>query len=156
MGLIPVFPGNPRQKHQFTVRVDGFDAAWFEEATIPAVELETDSFNPAGSVRATKFAGRATFEDASLKKGMPSDSSDMIAWNWLTTANNTEAGELGDPTVYKKDIEIVHVDRVGQPIQTWTLKGAWVKKIEWGDNSGASSEHVVETITLSLDDVKMS
>ncbi len=44
MGIIPVFPGNPRQKHQFIVRIDGFDAAWFEEATIPPVETEIDEF----------------------------------------------------------------------------------------------------------------
>ncbi|MDR1021022.1 MAG: phage tail protein [Synergistaceae bacterium] len=156
MGVIPVFPGNPRQKHQFVVRVDGFDAAWFEEATIPGVEVETDEFNPAGSVRPTKFAGRAKFDDATLKKGMPSDGADLAAWTWLTAAVNTEAGELGDPETYKKDIEIAHVDRVGSPVQTWTLKGAFVKKIDWGDNSGGSSEHVVETLALSVDDVKIS
>jgi phage tail-like protein len=156
MGVIPVFSGNPRQKHQFIVRVDGFDAAWFEEATIPSVELEVDEFNPAGSVRPTKFAGRAKFEDLSLKKGMPSDEADLVAWSWLTSANNTESGELGDPAAYKKDIEIAHVSRVGAPIQTWTLIGAWIKKIEWGDNSGGSSEHVVETLTLSVDDVRNS
>jgi hypothetical protein len=48
------------------------------------------------------------------------------------------------------------VDRVGSPVQTWTLKGAFVKKIDWGDNSGGSSEHVVETLALSVDDVKIS
>lgn len=155
MGVIPVFPGNPRQKHQFIVRVDGFDAAWFESATIPETEVETDEFNPAGSVRSTKFAGRAKIGDCVLKKGMPSDSADLTAWEWLTKAVNTEAGELGDPEDYKKDIEIVHVDRVGKEMQRWTLKGAWIKKIDWGENSGGSSEHVVETLTLSVDDSKV-
>ena len=156
MGLIPTFAGNPRQKHQFVVRVDGFDTAWFEEATIPAVEAEIDEFNPAGSVRSTKFAGRAKISDPVLKKGMPSDSADMTAWNWLVSAVNTEAGELGDPETYKKDIEIAHVNRVGEAIQTWTIKGTFPKKVEYGDNSGGSSEHVIETITLSADDVKQS
>lgn len=156
MGIIPVFSGNPRQKHQFIVRVDGFDTAWFEEATIPGVEIETDNFNPAGSVRPTKFAGRANIGDAVLKKGMPSDEADSAAWEWMKTAVNTEAGELGDPKEYKKDIEIVHVDRVGNPMQTWTMEGTFVKKLEWGDNAGSSSEHVIETLTLSVDDVKQS
>jgi phage tail-like protein len=153
---MPVFPGNPRQKHQFIVRVDGFDPAWFEEATIPPKELEVDEFNPAGSVRSTKFAGRAKISDCTLKKGMQSDKADTAAWKWLITAVDTEAGELGDPSVYKKDIEIVHVGRVGNPIQTWTLAGAFIKKIEWGDNSGGSSEHVIETLTLSADDIRQS
>lgn len=156
MGVIPVFPGNPRQKHQFIVRIDGFDAAWFESATIPAVEVEVDEFNPAGSVRATKFAGRAKIEDAVLKKGMASDEADLTAWNWLTSAVNTEAGELGNPTDYRRDIEIIHVDRVGRTMQSWTMKEVWVKKLDWGENSGGSSEHVIETLTLSVGDVKVS
>jgi len=156
LGIIPVFSGNPRQKHQFIVRVDGFDTAWFEEAQIPKVEVETDSFNPAGSVRPTKFAGRRNHDDATLKKGMPSEEADLTAWKWLTDAVNTETGELGDPKVYKKDIEIVHVDRVGNPIQTWTLIGAFIKTIEESGNAGDSSEHVVQTLTISVDDVKQS
>ncbi|MDR1648920.1 MAG: phage tail protein [Synergistaceae bacterium] len=155
MGVMPVFPGNPRQKHQFIVRVDGIEGAWFEKAQIPEVEAEIDEFNPAGSVRSTKFAGRAKIGDATLEKGVPSDNSDLAAWNWLVSAVNTESGELGDPKIYKKDIEIVHIDRVGNPIQTWTLKGAFCKKVAISDNDGGSSEHVIETLTLSVDDVKV-
>jgi hypothetical protein len=58
-GLVPIFPGNPGQKWQWTVKIDGFDAAWFEGCTFPSKELDTDTFNPAGSVRGTNFAGRA-------------------------------------------------------------------------------------------------
>lgn len=156
MGLVPVFPGNPRQKHQFNVLIDGFESAWFEKAQLPEVEVETDEFNPAGSVRATKFAGRAKIGDATLEKGMMADAADLAAWEWLKTAVNTEAGELGDPAKYKKDIEIVHVDRVGRPIQRWTCKGAFVKKVGTSDGEGGSSEHVIETLTLSVDDVQVT
>jgi phage tail-like protein len=156
VGVIPVFPGNPRQKHQFIVRVDGFESAWFEKAQIPEVETEIDEFNPAGSVRSTKFAGRAKIGDATLEKGMMADGADLAAWNWLKTAVDTEAGDLGDPGTYKKDIEIAHIDRVGSPIQTWLLKGAFCKKVAIAGNEGGSSDHVVETLTLSVDDVKPS
>ena len=42
MGLVATFPGNPRQKHQFLIRVDGIESAWFEKAKIPEVETEVD------------------------------------------------------------------------------------------------------------------
>lgn len=156
MGLIPVFPGNPRQKHQFNVLIDGFESAWFEKAQIPELETEIDEFNPAGSVRATKFAGRMKVGDAVLEKGMMSDSADLAGWEWLKTVIDTEAGDLGDPARYKKDIEIVHVDRVGRVIQRWMLKGAFVKKLTVVDGEGGSSEHVIETLTLSVDDAKVT
>ena len=94
--------------------------------------------------------------DCTLEKGMMADGSDLAAWKWLVAAVDTEKGDWGAPSVYKRDIEIAHIDRVGNPIQTWILKGAFCKKIEWSDNEGGSDEHSVETLTLSVDDVKVA
>ena len=155
MGLMPLFHGNPRQKHQFLIRVDGFDTAWFERATIPEFEIEVDEFNPAGSVRATKFAGRATIGECTLEKGMMSDVGDFGAWNWLVHAVDTASGELGDPYFYKRDVEICETDFVGRVIQTYLLKGAFCSKVSWSDNEGGNSEHMVETLTLTVDDMEV-
>ena len=155
MGVIPVFHGNPRQKHEFTVRVDGFDCAWFEKADIPEVEIEVDEFNPAGSVRATKFAGRVKVGDCTLEKGRPAAEADLNAWNWLTTATNTLRGELGEPSEYRKTVEICEQDRLGNVITTYKLKEAFCSKISWSSYEGGSSEHVVETLTLTVGDVEV-
>lgn len=155
MGLLPSFPGNPRQGWQFEVRVNGFEAAVFQKAKIPEPEIEIDEFNPAGSVRSTKYAGRRKIGDCTLEKGMFADSSDLNAWNWLTSAVNTLTGDQGDPAAYKRDVEIVHVNRVGTRIQTYLLKGAFCSKISWSDNEGGSSEHMVETLTLTVDDMEV-
>ena len=155
MGLIPVFPGNPRQKHQFKVVVDGIDGAWFEKATIPEKESEIDEFNPAGSVRATKFAGRAKIGDCTLEKGVPANEKDLTAWNWLKTAVNTELGELGLPSDYRRDVEIQECNHVGKVIQTYIMKEAFCSKIAWSDNEGGSSEHIIETLTLTVGDMEL-
>lgn len=155
MGISPSFPGNPRQKHQFLVRVNGIDGAWFQKATLPSVENDIDEFNPAGSTRATKFSGRRVVGECTLEKGVPADAPDLAAWNWLTAATNSQTGELGDPVVYKQDVEICETDRVGRVIQTWRLLGAFCSKIEWSDLEGGSSEHIVETLTLTVDDVEV-
>ena len=154
MGQMPVFPGNPRQGWQFIIRVDGFDVAYFQKATIPEVTVEVDEFNPQGSVRPTKFGGRFSIADCVLEKGMPADDIDTDAWNWLVQAANTKVGELGHPDDYRRDIEIQHVSRVGEVIQTWVLKEAFCTKISWGDNEG-KSDHVVETLTLTVGDVEI-
>ena len=142
MGVMPVFPGYPRQGWQFIVRVNGFDTAYFQKATIPEVETEIDEFNPAGSVRPTKFAGRMKIGDCTLEKGMFSDRADMATWIWLT-------GQ------YRRDIEICHVNRVGVVIQTWILKEAFCSKVTWSDDEGSSSDHMVETLTLTVGDVEV-
>ena len=155
MGLLPKFPGNPRQGWQFQVRINGFEAAVFQKATIPEVEVEVDEFNSGGSVRPEKFAGRVSIGDCTLEKGMFADSSDLEAWNWLTTAVNTLTGDQGDPASYKRDVEIVHVNRVGTAIQTYLLKGAFCSKISWSDSEGGTSEHMVETLTLTVEDIEV-
>ena len=155
MGLVPTFKGNPRQKHQFLVRVEGIDGAWFEKATLPTYETEVDEFNPAGSVRPYKYAGRVTIGDCTLEKGTPADESDLSAWYWLTTATNTQTGELGDPSYYRRTVEICETDRMGNVMQTHKLKEAFCSKIEWSDNEGGSSEHMVETLTLTVGDMEV-
>ena len=155
MGLAPVFHGHPRQGWQFKVVVDGFDVAYFQKAKIPEVSVEVDEFNTAGSVRSTKFAGRMTVGECTLEKGMNSDQGDMSAWNWLTTAVNSRTGDQGAPGDYRRDIEICHVNRVGDTIQRWVLKEAFCSGISWSDNEGGSSEHVVETLTLTVGDVEV-
>ncbi|MDR0652351.1 MAG: hypothetical protein LBG12_03490, partial [Synergistaceae bacterium] len=42
-GLVPLFPGNPGQKWQWTIKINGFEAAWFEGCTFPSKELDTDT-----------------------------------------------------------------------------------------------------------------
>lgn len=155
MGIRAVFPGHPRQGWQFLVRVDGFDTAWFQKATIPEVELDVDEFNSAGSVRPTKFAGRAKIGDCTLEKGMNDDGADMAAWKWLTTAVNTKLGDQGHPRQYRRDIEVCHLDRVGNVIQTWLLKEVFCSKVSWSDVEGGSSDHMVETLTLTVGDIEV-
>ena len=53
MGIMPVFPGNPRQKWQYAVLVDGLPAAYFQSAQIPACSVEQDT-----STRWALFAPR--------------------------------------------------------------------------------------------------
>ena len=86
---------------------------------------------------------------------MNSDQGDLSAWNWLTTAVNSRTGDQGAPGNYRRDIEICHVNRLGDTIQRWVLKEAFCSGISWGDNEGGSSEHVVETLTLTVDDVEV-
>ncbi len=155
MGLNPVFPGNPRQGWQFTVRINGFDAAVFQKATPPEISVEVDEFASGGSVRNHKYAGRKTVGECTLEKGMFADKGDLDAWNWLTQAVNSTTGDQGAPSDYWRDVDLCHVNRVGQVIQTWHMTEAFVSQISWSDGEGESSEHMIETLTLTVGDCEV-
>ena len=152
MGLNPVFPGHPRQGWQFTVRVNGIEAAKFQKATLPEISVEVDEFASGGSVRNHKYAGRKTIGTCTLEKGMFADGADLEAWAWLTQTVNSMTGNQGSPANYWRDVDICHVDRVGRVIQTWHMTECFVSQLTWSDNEGTSSEHVVETLTLTVGD----
>ena len=152
MGLKPVFPGNPRQGWQFSVRVNGFEAAVFQKATPPELSVEVDEFGAGGSVRNHKYAGRKTIGECTLEKGMFADKGDFEAWRWLTQAVNSETGNQGAPVAYWRTVDLVHLDRVGRVIQTWHMTETFVSQISWSEGDGTSSEHMVETLTLTVGD----
>ena len=156
MGLKPSFPGHPRQGWQWTVTVDGFEAAVFQKVTIPEISVEVDTFASGGSLRDEKFAGRKTIGDCTLEKGMFADNGDMAAWDWLTSVVNTSTGDQGLPTNYRRTVVISHVDRLGRVTQKWTLQEAFVSTLNWDDGEGTSSEHMVETLTSTVGDVQVT
>lgn len=152
MGLHPTFPGNPSQKWQWKIQIDGVDAAWFEGCTLPHKTLAKDTFNPAGSVRPTNFAGRAEISEITLHKGVRSESADLQAYNWLTQACNTQTGDLGDPASYKRDLDICRVNRLGVTVEKHECKGCYVQEVSLDDPDGSSSDHMIENIVIVPDD----
>jgi phage tail-like protein len=53
--------------------------------------------------------------------------------------------------VYKRNIDIVQMDRDGSVIKRWTVFGAWPTKFKPGEWGGSQNEVVVETLTLEYD-----
>lgn len=125
----------------------------FQKVTLPEVSVEVDAFASGGSVRDEKFAGRKTISDCTLEKGMFADNGDMATWNWLTTEVDSNTGNQGLPAAYRKTVVVSHLDRMGRVIQKWTLHEVFVSKVAWSDGEGNKSEHMVETLTLTVGDV---
>ena len=152
MGLSPVFPGNPRQGWQWTVRVNGFDAAVFQKATPPEIKVEVDEYASGGSVRNHKYAGRKTVGECTLEKGMFADKGDLEAYRWLTTEVNSTTGDQGAPASYWRDVDLCHIDRMGRTIQTFHMTEVFVSGLQWSEGEGEKTEHMIETLTLTIGD----
>ena len=55
-------------------------------------------------------------------------------------------------------IEIIQIDAIGNPIETWTLNNAWIKKMTFGDLDYSSDDINEITLTFRYDwaDVKIN
>lgn len=137
------------QKWQFGIEIAGFNSAYFEKATFPEIEFEETTFNPAGSAFPQKVAGRASFKDITLEKGVPQDIDDNALINWIKACMDFKTGTGGFPSEYMKDIDLVQYDRKGNEVKRFRLYGAWVKNAKFGEVEGGSSDNVIETITIT-------
>ena len=54
-------------------------------------------------------------------------------------------------TVQFDRIEIIQIDAIGQPVETWTLNNAWIKKMTFGDLDYSSDEISEIALTFRYD-----
>ena len=72
---------------------------------------------------------------------------------WVRLHHESVTGRDGYSDFYKKDITFNVLGPVGDKVEEWTLKGAFIQDANFGDLDFASSDpvEVKETVTKKLD-----
>jgi phage tail-like protein len=140
-----------RQKYQWALEIAGFDSAYFTECDSPSSEIEVIGFAGAGTLHDIQQPGRRKFSPIVFKKGMWIIGPDLAAYDWFTQAANTDTGVSTPSTQLKRDVDLLHLDGAGSVIETWTLKGAWISKLEYEKLEGKSSDFLFESGTITYD-----
>ncbi len=148
MTVLPKIPESLVHRNKFAVEINGFDLALFQKAKLPEVEFNEVTFSPAGSAFDQKVAGRAKYADVTLEKGVLQSGADQGALNWIQTILEVNTGLGVMPPAYIRDVDIVLYSDLGVETRRFTLHGAWIKKLEYGEADGSSDENVVEIITI--------
>jgi phage tail-like protein len=144
-------PLDLRQQYQWALEIEGVDSAYMTECDSPNVEAEVVEFDGAGTIHSIKHAGRGKVSPIVVKKGLWLGGPDRVLYDWFMQAVDLTTGRSRPPSVYKRDITLLHLDGDGATIEKWTLKGAWVSKIEMDKLSGKSSEFLFESATIQYD-----
>lgn len=112
----------------------------FRDVSGLTMELEEFSYNEGGENRFShKFPVRGRYPDLVLKRGLLVDSG-LRAWIMDAIDNLVVA----PATVWVKLLNAEH-----QPLQTYSVFGAWPKKWVISDFGAESSDIVIETLELS-------
>jgi phage tail-like protein len=112
----------------------------FRDVSGLTMELEEFSYNEGGENRFShKFPVRGRYPDLVLKRGLLTDSG-LRAW----IMNAIDNLVVSPATVWVKLLNAEH-----QPLQTYSVFGAWPKKWVISDFGAEASEIVVETLELS-------
>jgi hypothetical protein len=70
---------------------------------------------------------------------------------WVRTSHESLTGRDGYADFYKKDIDIYMLGPVGDKIEQWKLKGAFISNAQFGDLDWTSNDPAEITLTLSYD-----
>lgn len=142
------------KKFKFVVEIDGFHSAEFSKVDGLEMEIEKVEHYQGGSLVPNKSAGLVKFTPLVLERGATTD---VDFFDWVTLTVSAAAAGVGatntglpDP-LYKRNLDIVQLDRDGTELKRWTVYQAWPTKFKAGEWGGNQNEVVIEMMTLEYD-----
>lgn len=140
----------PILKNRFTMYIDGIPSYLIHAANKPAIGFEVVELQHINIKR--KIKGKPTWEDVTIKLYeaiVPSAA--QAAMEWIRLSHEAVTGRDGYSDFYKKDLVFNSLGPVGDKIQEWQLKGAWISKANFGDHDWSSNDPNDIELTLSYD-----
>lgn len=135
------------QKWRFKVLVDGFPVeAFFQKAGPLEGEVETAEYRGGGDIIPHKEAGAGSFPVLTLERG---STEDQLLYEWFKQVIFAGANSGENQSGYKRNLSIVQMDRLGNPVKIYTIFDAFVKKYTAGDWDGtATSDFSMNVVDL--------
>ena len=143
-------PFEPKVKNRFIMYVEGIPAYLIKAVARPQITFEEIALDHINVKRYVKGKGdwqllNITLFDAIVPSGA------QAVMEWVRLHKESVTGRDGYSDFYKKDVTINVLGPVGDKVEEWTLKGAWIKDANFGDLDYASSDPAEITLTLKYD-----
>ena len=141
----------PKAQNRFIMYIDGIPAYLIKTASRPQVQLNMVKLDHMNVYR--KIKGKAEWQDISVTLYDPVvPSGAQAVMEWVRLSHESVTGRDGYADFYKKDITMNVLGPVGDKVEEWTLKGAFVNSANFGsmDWSNAGDPVTVE-VTISYD-----
>ena len=143
-------PFEPKLKNRFMMIIDGVPAYMIKTANRPQITFEEVELNHMNVKRFVK--GKGTWQSLALTMYDPVvPSAAQAVMEWVRLGHESVTGRDGYSDFYKKDCTFNVLGPVGDIIEEWTLKGAWIQDASFGDLDFGSSDPVDITVTLRYD-----
>jgi len=143
-------PFEPKLKNRFIMSIDGIPGYLIKTANRPSITFEEVELNHMNVKRFVKGKGTwETLEFTLYDPVVPSGAQAIM--EWVRLHHESVTGRDGYSDFYKKDIDIQTLGPVGDIVETWKLKGAFITSANFGDLDFASSDPIDISVTLRYD-----
>ena len=143
-------PFEPKLKNRFIMQIDGINAYLIKTANRPNLSFEEVTLEHMNVKRYVK--GKATWESIAVTLYDPIvPSGAQSVMEWIRLSHESVTGRDGYSDFYKKDVTFQVLGPVGDVVETWKLKGAFITAANFNDLDFASSDPVDISCTLRYD-----
>jgi len=137
----------PKMQNRYIMEIDGIQSYLIKTAARPSINFETIVLDHINIKR--KLQGKGEWQDISITLYDPIvPSGAQSVMEWIRLGHESITGRRGYADFYKKDITFYMLGPVGDKVEQWTLKGAFIVSADFGGLDFASND--VSEITLSL------
>ena len=143
-------PFEPKTKNRFIMYIEGIPSYLVRTAGRPQIQFEEIVLAPINVKRHLK--GKATWQTIDVMLYDPIvPSGAQAVMEWVRLGHESVTGRDGYADFYKKDITFNMLGPVGDIVEEWTLKGAYVQAANFGEMSWESNEPADITVTIQYD-----
>jgi hypothetical protein len=119
-------------------------------AARPSIQFETITLDHINIKR--KLQGKGEWQDITITLYDPIvPSAAQSVMEWIRLGHESITGRRGYADFYKKDLDFYMLGPVGDKIEQWKIKGAFIQQANFGDVSFDSNEPATIELTLSYD-----
>ena len=140
----------PKMKNRYIMEIDGIASYLIKTANRPSIQFEPVVLDHINVKR--KLKGKGEWQDIEITLYdpiVPSGAQQVM--EWVRTSHESITGRDGYADFYKKDVDIYMLGPVGDKIENWKLKGAFINSAVFNDLDWASNDPSEITLTLSYD-----
>lgn len=140
----------PKVQNRFILYVDGVPAYLIKNATAPGFEAGEIILDHMNVYR--KVKGKVRWNDMTLGLYDPvTPSGAQAIMEWARLAHESVTGRDGYSDFYKKDITFNTLGPVGDKVEEWTIKGAFISSATFGDMDYSGEDPLEIELTLKYD-----
>ena len=143
-------PYEPKLKNRFIMDIDGIPAYTIKTAQRPQITFEEVVLDHMNVKRYVK--GKGEWQQLSITLYDPVvPSASQAVMEWIRLSHESVTGRDGYADFYKKDVTFQVLGPVGDVVEEWTLKGAFITEANFNELDFASSEVADIALTLQYD-----
>ena len=140
----------PKMKNRFVMQIEGIDSYLVKAAQRPTITFEPVVLDHINVKR--KLKGKGEWQDITITLYDPIvPSGAQKVMEWVRLSHESITGRDGYADFYKKDLDFYMLGPVGDKIEQWKIKGAFILSANFGDVAFDSNEPATIELTIAYD-----